>query len=80
MLNSFIISNCRAFFSDKRYLFRFSKSTADVLTERVYYALDKKAEARAVALKVSKAFDRISHSGILHKLTLLTDPVFPRES
>ncbi|CAE1315900.1 unnamed protein product [Acanthosepion pharaonis] len=57
--------------SDKQYSFRFARSTADVLTaitETVYRALQNNGEARAVALDISKAFDRFWHAGLLRKL------------
>ncbi|CAE1168972.1 unnamed protein product [Acanthosepion pharaonis] len=57
--------------SDKKYGFRFARSTADVLTaitETVYQALQNNEEARAVALDISKAFDRVSYVGLLRKL------------
>lgn len=58
-------------FVDAQYGFRSSRSTADLLTvisERVYRVLDKSREARAVALDISKAFDKVWHAGLLHKL------------
>ncbi len=57
--------------SDKQYGFRYARSTADVLTaitETVYQALQNNGEARAVALDISKAFDRVWHAGLLRKL------------
>ena len=45
--------------------------TADLLTvisERIYQALNISGEARAVALDISKAFDKIWHVGLLRKL------------
>lgn len=45
--------------SNKEYGFRYSKSTADILTiitERVYQALDRNGVALVVALDISKAF------------------------
>ena len=58
-------------FSDFQYGFRSGRSTADVLTvisERVYRALDACGETRAIALDISKAFDKVWHAGLLHKL------------
>ena len=58
--------------SDKQYGFRSSRSTADlltVITERLLRALDKCGEARIVALDISKAFDKVWHAGLLHKLS-----------
>ena len=49
-------------FSDFQYGFRSSQPTAELLT----VVSDK--IARAVALDISKAFYRIWHAGLLHKL------------
>ena len=57
--------------SDNQYGFRSSRSTADVLTvitDRISRALDCSFEARAIALDISKAFDRVWHKGLLYKL------------
>ena len=45
---------------DFQYGFRSSRSTADLLTAT--------GATRAVALDISKAFDRVWHAGLLHKL------------
>ena len=58
-------------FSDLQYGFRAYRSTADLLTvftERVYGSMDVGGETRTVALDISKAFDRVWHAGLLHKL------------
>ena len=58
-------------FSDLQYGFRAYRSTADlltVITERVYGSMDVGGETRTVALDISKAFDRVWHAGLLHKL------------
>ena len=58
-------------FSDFQYGFRSGRSTADVLTvtsECVYHALDACGETRAIALDISKTFDKVWHAGLLHKL------------
>ena len=58
-------------FSDCQYGFRSSRSTADVLTvinERLSRALEAGGQGRAVALDISKAFDKVWHAGLLHKL------------
>lgn len=60
----------RAILSDKAIWLSF-RSIAEVLTfnaEGVYPVLDKNGEARAIALVISKAFDKDWHTGILHKL------------
>ena len=55
-------------FSDFKYGFRSSRSTADLLT----VVSDRIAGAtQAVALDISKAFDRVWHAGLLHKLKVL---------
>ena len=58
-----------AFFSDFQYGFRSSRSTADLLTvvsDRI--AFNRSGAILAVALHISKAFDRVWHAGLLHKL------------
>ena len=59
------------FFSNFQYDFRFSQSTADLLTvvsDRIARAFNRSGATRAVALDISKAFDRVWHAGLLHKL------------
>ena len=59
------------FFSDFQYCFRAIRSTADLLTvasDRIARAFNRSGTTRAVALDISKAFDRVSHAGLLHKL------------
>ena len=73
LINSALVSHLEShgLFSDKQYGFRASRSTTDlltVITERFYRALDQCGEARVVALDISKAFDRVWHAGLLHKL------------
>ena len=58
-------------FSDFQYGFRSSQSTADLLTvvsDRIARAFNRSEATRAVALDIAKAFDRIWHAGLLHKL------------
>ena len=58
-------------FSDFQYGFRSSRSTADLLTvvfDRIARAFSRCRATRAVALDISKAFDRVWHAGLLHKL------------
>ena len=50
---------------------RSSRSTADLLMvafDRIAWAFNRSGADRAVALDISKAFDRIWHAGLLHKL------------
>ena len=57
--------------SDVQYGFRSARSTADVLTvisHRISQALDNGFESRAIALDISKAFDKVWHKGLLLKL------------
>ena len=59
-----------AFFSDLQCGFRSSRSTADLLTvvsDRIARAYNRSGGTRAVALNISKAFDRVWHAGLLHK-------------
>ena len=58
-------------FSDFQYDFRSSRSTADLLTvvsDRIARAFNRSGATRAVALDISKAFDRVWYAGLLHKL------------
>ena len=58
-------------FSDLQYGFRSSRSTADLLTvvsDRIARAFNRSGATRAVALDISKAFDKVWHAGLLHKL------------
>ena len=58
-------------FPDFQYGFRSSRSTADLLTvvsDRIARAFNRSEATRAVVLDISKAFDRVWHAGLLHKL------------
>ena len=58
-------------FSDFQYGFRSSQSTADLLTvvsDRIAMAFNRSGATQAVALDISKAFDRVWNAGLLHKL------------
>ena len=58
-------------FSDFQYGFRSSRSTADLLavvSDRIARAFNRSGAARAVALDISKGFDRVWHAGLFHKL------------
>ena len=58
-------------FSDFQYGFRSSRSTADLLTvvsDRIARAFNRSGATRAMALDISKAFHRVWHAGLLHKL------------
>ena len=58
-------------FSDFQYGFGSSRSTADLLTvvsDRIARAFNRSGATRAVALDISKAFNRVWHAGLLHKL------------
>ena len=59
-----------AFFSDFQCGFRSSRSTSDLLTvsERISRTFNRSRTNWAVALDISKAFDRIWHVGTLRKL------------
>ena len=72
-------------FSDFQYGFRSSRSTADLLTvvsDRIARAFNRSGATRAVALDISKAFDRFWHAGLFHKLNSygfsgqIFDPIF----
>ena len=56
---------------DFQYNFWSSRSTADLLlvvSDRTARAFNRSGATRAVALDISKAFDRVWHAGLLHKL------------
>ena len=57
--------------SNSQYRFRSSLSTADLITvvsDRIARAFNRCGATRAVALDISKAFDRVWHVGLLHEL------------
>ena len=57
-------------FSDFQYGFRSSRSTADLLTvvsDRIARAFNRSGATRAVALDISKTFERVRHAGLLQK-------------
>ena len=61
-----------ALYSDFQYGFRSSRSNADLLTvvsDRIVRAFNRSGATRAVALDIFKAFDQVSHAGLLHKLS-----------
>ena len=54
-----------------QYGFRSSQSTADLLTivcDRIARAFNRSGATPAAGLDISKAFDRVWHAGLLHKL------------
>ena len=58
-------------FSDFQYGFSSCQSTADLLTvvsDRITMAFNRSGATQVVALDISKAFDRVWHAGLLHKL------------
>ena len=60
-------------FSDFQHGFRSSRSTADLVTvvsDRIARAFNRSGATAAVALDISKAFDRVWHTGLRHKLKL----------
>ena len=73
LLNNRIVDHLEKYrlFSDFQYGFRCSRSTADLLTvvsDRIARAFNRSGATRAVALDISKTFDRVWHAGLLHKL------------
>ena len=64
------LEKCGLFFYFQ-YGFRSSRSTADLLTvvsDRIARAFNRSGATGAVALDISKDFDRVWHAGLLHKL------------
>ena len=73
LVNNTIVDHLEKFglFSDFQYGFRSSRSTADLLTvvsDRIAWAFNTSGATQAVALDISKAFDKVWHAGLLHKL------------
>ena len=73
VVNAHLLSYLEAhhLLSDAQYGFRYGRSTGDLLayvTEHVSKVLDRQGETRSVALDISKAFDKVWHRGLLHKL------------
>ena len=65
-----IVEKC-GLFCDFQYGFRSSQSTAyplTVVSDRIARAFNRSGATRAVALDISKAFDRVWHAGLFHKL------------
>ena len=57
--------------ADFHYGFRPPQLTADFLTvvpDRIARAFNRSELTQAIALDISKAFDRVGHAGLLHKL------------
>ena len=73
LVNNRIVDHLKkcGLFSDFQYSFRSSRSTADLLTvvsDRIAWAFNRSGATQAVALDISKAFDRVWHAGLFHKL------------
>ena len=73
LVNNRIVDHLKrcGLFSDFQYGFRSFQSTADLLkvvSDRIARAFNKSRATQAVALDISKAFDRVWHAGLLHKL------------
>ena len=73
LLNNRIVAHLEKYdlFSDFQYSFKSSGSTADlvtVLSDRIARAFNRSGATQAVALDISKVFDRVWHAGLLHKV------------
>ena len=74
LLDLFLSSDariCSSIFSDFQYGFRSSRSTADlrtVVSDRITRAFNRSGATQAVAPDISKAFDRVWHASLRHKL------------
>ena len=73
LVNNRIVDHLEKYglFSDFQYGFRSSQSTTDLLTivsDRIARAFNRSGATQAVALDISKAFDRVWHADLLHKL------------
>ena len=61
-------------FPDFQYGYRSSQSTADLLTvvsDRIAKACNSSGDTQAIALDISKAFNKVWHVGLLQKLSLM---------
>ena len=83
LVNNRIVDHPEKFglFSDFQYGFRSSLSTADLLTvvsDRIARAFNRSGATGAVAPDISKAFNRVWHAGLLHKLKSygISGPIF----
>ena len=68
-------------FSDFRYRFRSTWSSADLMTvvsDRIVRAFNRSRATPAVALDISKTFERVCHAALLHKLRSygISGPIF----
>ena len=66
----------RGLFSDFQHGFRSSRSTADLLIvifDRIAWVCNRSGATRAIALDISKAFDRVWHAGFPHKHSSLLE-------
>ena len=73
LVNNRIVDHQEKFdiFSDFQYGVRSSWSSVDILTlvsDRIARPFNRSGTTRAVALDTSKAFDKVWHAGLLHKL------------
>ena len=73
LVNNMIVDHLEkcGLFSDFQYSFRSSQSTAHLFTvvsDRIARAFNRSGATQAVALDISKAFERVWHAGLLHKL------------
>ena len=73
LVNNRIVDHLEKYglFSDFQYGCRSSRSTADLLTvvsDRIARAFNRSGATPVVALDIFKAFDRVWHAGLLHKL------------
>ena len=67
--SDFHIEKIESFFSDFQYGFRSQISDLfTVVYDRIARAFNRSRATRAVTLDISKAFDRVWHAGLLHKL------------
>ena len=71
LVNNRIVDHLKkcGLFSDFQYGFRSSRSTADLLTfvsDRIARSCNRAGATRAVALDISKVFDRVWYAGLLH--------------
>ena len=72
LVNNRIVDHLeKCLFSDFQYDFRSCRSSVDILTvvsDRIARTFNSSGATQAVELDISKAFDRVWHTCLLHKL------------
>ena len=68
LVNDRIVDHLKTFGLFPGFQYGFMSSLLTVVSDRIARAFNRSGAIRAVALNISKAFDRVWHAGLLHKL------------